>query len=159
MAKEFSEQREGKNEVRPSSSYKLWKIKVLIFCIFVFGCTSALAIPSPSSNTLVAADTANTEEFTAAGTEPFWGINVSNKGIVYSEAGSAKLTFPYIAPMKAQGRSLDVLRVYRLRSKDNSILIIKKDTACSDGMSDNKYPYSATLILGDRVLEGCARKK
>lgn len=159
MAKELSV-REVKNQFIPISSYKFLKIKVLISCIFVFGfCTSALAVPNPSKNTLVAVDTANTEEFISRGTEPFWNVTVSKKGIVYSSPEIKKLTFPYSAPIPAQGRPLDVVRVYRLRSKDNSMLIIKKVSACSDGMSDNKYPYSATLILGDRVLDGCANQK
>jgi uncharacterized membrane protein len=38
------------------------------------------------------------------------------------------------------------------------MLIIRKVDACSDGMSDNLYPYSALFIQRDIVLEGCAEK-
>jgi uncharacterized membrane protein len=103
----------------------------------------------------VVARTANSEKFTVLGTEPFWSVSVSKSGIVYSSPEVKKQTFPYVAPLKAQGRPDDFVRVYRLRG--NNTLIIKKDNACSDGMSDNKYPYSAVLIMGNKVLEGCAK--
>jgi uncharacterized membrane protein len=94
------------------------------------------------------------------GTEPFWNVTVSKSGIVYSSPDTRKLTFPYVAPLTAAGRPADLVRVYRLRGRGNhSILTIKKVSACSDGMSDKNYPYSATLILGNTVLEGCAERK
>lgn len=145
--------------------------KVLIFCVVAFGlCASTVAVASRSTanneitlanrNLLFAENTANTEEFIVLGTEPFWSVTVTKKsGIVYSSPENRKLTFPYVAPLKAAGRPPDLLRVYRLRGRANNMLIIKKVNACSDGMSDKNYPYSATLILGNTVLEGCAENK
>lgn len=98
------------------------------------------------------------EEFRVSGTEPFWGITISRRGIVYSTPDAKPKTFPYVAPIAAQGRPLDLLRVYRLQGQPNQMLVIKKGR-CSDGMSDRQYSYSATLILGNTVLEGCAEKK
>ncbi|MTJ15401.1 hypothetical protein FJR11_23140 [Anabaena sp. UHCC 0187] len=102
------------------------------------------------------------EEFNVVGNEPFWNINVSQKGIVYSWVADKirKQTFPYVNPQAADGRPLDVLRVYRLRGgADNMLMIQKANGFCSDGMSDKKYPYTATLILGRTVRTGCAEKK
>jgi uncharacterized membrane protein len=31
--------------------------------------------------------------------------------------------------------------------------------SCSDGMSDLKYDYSATVLVGSDTLTGCAMKK
>jgi uncharacterized membrane protein len=101
------------------------------------------------------------EAFRVVGTEPFWGMSVSKSGIVYSTTDSKPRSFPYSAPMSAQGRPADLVRVYRLQSKPNTnnLLVIKKVAACSDSMSDKQYPYSATLILDNVVREGCAERR
>ncbi len=99
------------------------------------------------------------ERFNVVGTEPFWNVSVSKSGIVYSSTEVKKQTFPYVAPLKASGRPEDFVSVYQLKGKGNNTLILKKVDKCSDGMSDKEYPYSATLILGTKVLEGCAEKK
>ncbi|MDZ7959937.1 MAG: hypothetical protein RMY34_18980 [Aulosira sp. DedQUE10] len=109
-------------------------------------------------NALVVAETANSEEFIARGTEPFWSLAVSKRGIVYSFQDAPIQTFPYVTPLKAMGRPANLLRVYRLKGRDNNILIIKQVNACSDGMSDKNYSYSAIFILGNRVFDGCADK-
>ncbi|ALF54497.1 hypothetical protein ACX27_19250 [Nostoc piscinale CENA21] len=101
--------------------------------------------------------TPRSEKFIALGTEPFWSVTVSKNGIVYSSPEVKKQTFPYVQPLAAQGRPADLVRVYRLRG--NNTLILQKVSACSDGMSDKNYPYSAVLILGNKVLEGCAQKQ
>ncbi|NJL61588.1 MAG: hypothetical protein HC903_06880 [Methylacidiphilales bacterium] len=98
------------------------------------------------------------EEFISRGTEPFWSVEVTKRGIVYSTPDNRKQTFSYVEPISASGRTRDTVRVYQLRGKNN-ILIIKKQNTCSDGMSDREYPYSTTLILGNQVLDGCAEKK
>ncbi len=101
---------------------------------------------------------AKVEEFMSRGTEPFWNVEVTKRGIVYSTPDNRKQIFPYVEPISASGRTRDTVRVYRLRGKNN-ILIIKKENACSDGMSDREYPYSTTFIIGNQVLDGCAEKK
>jgi uncharacterized membrane protein len=97
------------------------------------------------------------ENFLVSGTEPFWSVKVAKTGIVFSTPEMTNLRFPYVKPLGASGRPLDVVRVYQLRGRSSGTLVLKKVDACSDGMSDNKYPYSATLILGNRVFDGCAR--
>ena len=144
-------------------------MKTLISCIILFGLGLTILVsdrsiantkvPLVNKSTLVAADTTNTEEFTSHGNEPFWNITVSKSKIVYSSPDAKKQIFLYVAPMKATGRAADFVRVYRLRGKSEGMLIINKVSACSDGMSDKDYPYSATLILGNTVLSGCAEKK
>ncbi|MBW4564751.1 MAG: hypothetical protein KME32_27230 [Mojavia pulchra JT2-VF2] len=132
-------------------------MKTFISSIVLLGL--GVALLSMNSNSFVVAETANSEEFIARGTEPFWSITVSKRGIIYSSPDVKKQTFPYVTPLKAEGRPANLLRVYRLRGRSNSLLIIKQVNSCSDGMSDKVYPYSATVILDKRVLEGCAEKK
>lgn len=110
-------------------------------------------------NFLISQTSAKVEGFIARGTEPFWSMTVNRNSIVYSSPEVRKRTYPYVAPMIAQGRPADLVRVYQLKGQPNGTLIIKKTDSCSDGMSDKIYPYEATLILGNQVLEGCAESK
>jgi uncharacterized membrane protein len=146
-------------------------MKKQIASMFLAGLATTLMLNHPSSantasqavnkNNILISQATNrgTEELIVSGTEPFWGITISRKGIVYTTTESRQ-NFPYLAPTTASGRPADFVRVYRLRGSNNvtSTLVIKKGS-CSDGMSDNKYPYSAVYISGNRVLEGCARAK
>jgi len=139
-------------------------MKTFIRCVALLGFSASLLANSPSTanefliNRKIV-QTAKSEEFIARGTEPFWSVIVSKTGIVYSSPDVKKQTFSYVAPLKAEARPADLLRIYRLQGKGNNILIIKKVDACSDGMSDKEYPYSAIFLLGNKVLEGCAEKK
>lgn len=139
---------------------------ILGLCTASLGASAALAThrlqlenAAPIHNTLVAQASARGEEFIASGTEPFWSVTVSRRGIVYAAPDANNRRYPYTAPMSALGRPSDLVRVYRLNGQPNGLLVIKKVNSCSDGMSDNVYPYDATLILGNRVMEGCARRR
>ncbi|MBC1240092.1 COG3650 family protein [Nostoc sp. 2RC] len=139
-------------------------MKTFIYYVSLLGLGATLLANTPSSaNEFLIhrkiAQTIKSEEFIARGTEPFWSVTVSKRGIVYSSPDVKKQTFSYVAPLKAEARPADLLRVYRLQGKGNNILIIKKVDTCSDGMSDKEYPYSAIFILENKVLEGCAEKK
>jgi uncharacterized membrane protein len=141
-------------------------MKSVTFYAVLFGLTCGLGIKAAlandwtSTSNAIALATKNTnEEFTVVGNEPFWSVTVSRRGIVYSTPEIRGRRYPYLAPATAQGRPPDVVRVYRLNGQPSGILVIKKADACSDTMSDKVYPYNATLILGNRVLEGCAEKK
>ncbi|MBU7583151.1 MAG: hypothetical protein KAF91_09640 [Nostoc sp. TH1S01] len=128
-------------------------MKAFISHIALLGLSAGLL--AYSSN--LQAATPSSEKFVAVGTEPFWNVTVSKNGIVYSSPEVKKQTFPYVKPLTAEARPADLVRVYRLRG--NNMLILEKVSACSDGMSDKNYPYSAVLILGNKVLEGCAQKQ
>lgn len=117
-------------------------------------------VPAGSVATLVSTSAAKDAAFTVTGNEPFWNVSISRGSIVYSSPEEVKRqTFPYVTPMTAANRPDDVLRVYRLRGRPEGMLILKRTSNCSDGMSDKSYPYSATLILGNRAFEGCAQNK
>jgi uncharacterized membrane protein len=96
----------------------------------------------------------------AVGTEPFWNVSVTRKGIEYrTPEQPTPLKFAYSAPIAAQGRPTDVVQVYRLQSRShNGWLMIQQAVGvqCSDGMSDNQYPYSAIVMLNGQVRSGCA---
>jgi uncharacterized membrane protein len=135
-------------------------IKKLIIRISLLALIAVLLVSYPSfaNNTQIAAEVAQVEEINSSGTEPFWSVTVNKSGIVYSSPSAKKQTFPYVTPLSAAGRTPDTVRVYRLRG-GNHTLVIKKQSACSNGMSDKEYPYSATFIMNNTVLDGCAESK
>jgi uncharacterized membrane protein len=134
-------------------------MKKLIIRISLLALTAILLVSFPSfaNNTQITAEVA-IEELNARGTEPFWSVTVNKSSIVYSSPSDKKQTFPYVTPLSAAGRTPETVRVYRLLS-GNHTLVIKKQSACSDGMSDKEYPYSATFIMNNTVLDGCAESK
>jgi len=85
------------------------------------------------------------------GTEPFWG-GMAGGGIA-----------SYATPEEPDGREFPVTRF-----AGNNGLAISGDLgtaafdltvtpgACSDGMSDRTYPFTATLLIGNEQRQGCA---
>jgi uncharacterized membrane protein len=128
-------------------------MKTWLYCAVLLGLTS-LTVPAIAQTPTKAPEI---EEFNIVGAEPFWNVKVGKKGIVYSPMDGKARTFPYVAPIAAQGRTLESVRVYRLQG-NNNLLILKKVDHCGDTMSDKQYPYSATLILGNTVFDGCAER-
>ena len=97
-------------------------------------------------------------EATAVGNEPFWNITVTPTGVLY-QTPETQIRFPYIKPLQAIGRVTGSTLVYPLcKGNQQGTLVLQKLTSgfCNDTMSDNLYPYSATVILNNTVLSGCA---
>ncbi len=132
-------------------------MKIFPFYAVLLGLYSATN-PVVAQNSALVAQT-RVEEFIVRGNEPFWSITIGRSGIIYSTPESPNRRYPYSAPISAAGRPPDLVRVYRLNGQPSGLLVIKKVDSCSDTMSDTVYPYSATLILGNRVLDGCAQKR
>ena len=94
-------------------------------------------------------------DFVAFGNEPFWRVEISPGGIVYSEAGGAEIWFPYKEPFASQTK-----RVYWGASDDGSahkIQVSIEERQCRDTMADAQYSFTATIMINDRELSGCAR--
>ena len=119
-------------------------------------------VPSPKTKPVAV-------EVQASGTEPFWGLTITNRdgrrSVHYTTpstgpAMSNSIYFTYSPPLQAQGRPKDHTIVYPLKLngvlRGNLILQKVYKGFCNDGMSDNRYPYSATLIVNNQVQTGCA---
>lgn len=90
----------------------------------------------------------------ARGTEPFWSVNVRTDRVLFSRLGADSAIYPYSAPsFDADGRA--VYRTKRFGVDPLLTLVIQRGD-CSDGMSDQQYPGSASLTLGDSTWRGCA---
>lgn len=98
---------------------------------------------------------APTASITVGGTEPFWGLSVEPQGEGYEAS--------YSSPENIEGTAFPVTRFagnngvgYSGEIDGQAVHLALTPGACSDGMSDRTYPYSATLALGERTLFGCA---
>lgn len=84
----------------------------------------------------------------AAGTEPFWALEVSPQdGLVFTEPSAAEVREAYASPEPVAGGG-------RFVSVKTTLTLT--EGVCSDGMSDIAYPLNASLTIGDRILTGCA---
>ncbi len=80
------------------------------------------------------------------GTEPFWAVQIGDT-IVLSRPDHDDLTAPNTGPVVSG-------EIAMWNSRDFTIRLRPAD--CSDGMSDNRYPYEATVTVEGEVLTGCA---
>jgi uncharacterized membrane protein len=101
-----------------------------------------------------AAHTAPVPSIRAIGTEPFWGLRIDAAGLRFT---TPEDTAGRWLPVTTPARIGDTLRWVGAVDQDSFDIRIWKAT-CSDGMSDNEYPYTATVRIGDRDLMGCARE-
>jgi uncharacterized membrane protein len=120
------------------------------------GAGLALAACSPHSGDAITTDTAPfdgiapEEVITLTGTEPFWGIAIANDVATYT------------TPDNPVGMVFEVSRFagnnglgFSGRHEGADVTIAVTPSACSDGMSDRTYPFTATVALGDDRLTGC----
>lgn len=91
------------------------------------------------------------EPIRLVGTEPFWGGTVRGGQLVY------------ITPENQAGEAIAVKRFagnsglgFNGTREGQPLDLTVTSGACSDGMSDRSYPYTATLRLGGEQRSGCA---
>lgn len=91
---------------------------------------------------------------TCAGTEPFWSMNVGY-GFAALEFNGDKSKLALDEPELPAARSEPWL--IPVHGKPGFLLVDKPEKMCSDGMSDNNYPYSMLVRAGDVFAEGCCK--
>ena len=94
-------------------------------------------------------------DFVAAGTEPFWSIEILETGIVYRSPEEPKgITYPYGVTPNATGR-----REYasKIEGAHPSTLDVVLDPGrCLDAMSGEVFGYKARVTRNGVKLSGCA---
>lgn len=98
----------------------------------------------------VSAATARLElPISCLGTEPFWNLAIqSNRRAIYTDPETAKRRYK-VGEFRRSGRDAT------MRLGVDGRVSIAADK-CSDGMSDNQYPYSVRVLLpGGGELRGC----
>lgn len=96
------------------------------------------------------------EVITFTGTEPFWGGTVRGDALTWRTPENT-------ADGNDAGQSIAVDRFYGqggiafsgMLAGDTFDMMVTPGT-CSDGMSDRSYPYTVTVRIAERQLEGCA---
>ena len=104
-----------------------------------------------------------TEDATAArqchGTEPFWSLTLDGKKITFENHGTeTSLSINQPNPKSANGRSAEYLAMYQgrtLETPSRFLNVIIRNQSCSDGMSDETYPYSVLVLSGNDLFDGC----
>jgi uncharacterized membrane protein len=86
-------------------------------------------------------------DFDLVGTEPFWGGRIRADGLTLSRPGQPEVSAanPGVRVEGDAGTWGTGHLVFRLTPE-----------ACSDGMSDRRYPYHAEVRFNGAVLKGCA---
>ena len=90
------------------------------------------------------------EAITLLGTEPFWDIEIAGTSATYT------------TPENMEGSQFTVSRFagnnglgFTGQLEGEAMTIAVTPGACSDGMSDREYPFTATIDWGDKQLKGC----
>ena len=89
--------------------------------------------------------------FMASGTEPFWGVKITNKTAGFQLSDWPR---PVEAPIIDPQQETDST-VYTLNAGKKPYTITIYPLFCSDGMSDIVYEYQVRLQYDSLVLKGC----
>ncbi|MBI1723895.1 MAG: hypothetical protein HYR48_08315 [Gemmatimonadetes bacterium] len=116
--------------------------------------TSAVAAsPAPVPPVTGAAD-----RVAAHGTEPFWAVSIDASGVVYrTPEDTAGVRFPP-AGRRTAG-DIVAYRSERATGEPRSIEVRLGPGACSNGMSEIRYPLTAEVHLMGDTLHGCAERR
>jgi uncharacterized membrane protein len=105
---------------------------------------------------------------TVSGTEPFWSVALHPDYASYSSPSIQSVRLNYLYPheeatcdLKNAAKKLNdngvKIRLQDAESDHISVLTIY-ETPCSDGMSDNEYPFTVSYKVNDEeTLSGCGR--
>jgi len=96
--------------------------------------------------------------FKASGTEPFWGIEITEDSIKFTSPEKEKnFALAYVKPQKAMDANIIS---YQAKSDKIDLKFTIQQGKCSDGMSDKVYNYAVKASLKrenekELLLEGC----
>ncbi|MDP1630648.1 MAG: hypothetical protein Q8L66_04435 [Caulobacter sp.] len=93
-------------------------------------------------------------DFLLIGTEPFWAVEISN--------GDLKLSRPDHEAVTAKAAVLVVRNsraVWTAGTGKAGLIVALTPGACSDGMSDRIYPYTAEVKVDGKVMKGCGARR
>ncbi|MFN3785752.1 MAG: SH3 domain-containing protein [Thiothrix sp.] len=89
------------------------------------------------------------------GTEPFWSITISEQDVNVDMVDGLK----YSVPVRLRQTSANNTKIAVIAGQDTrneTQMFLQKVEACSDGMSDKRYPFAITALLNkQRVISGC----
>lgn len=138
------------------------KIGILILAVTLWACNSTNIKTKTATETVNSETVAETPDqvfFKAIGTEPFWGVEISNNQIKYTTPEDPEgILFPGNKPVRVMDANI---KTYQSKSAAGEIKITISYGKCSDGMSDMEHDYSVAVALkkkGEKEfkdLRGC----
>ncbi|MCA2962235.1 MAG: hypothetical protein IOD12_18430 [Silvanigrellales bacterium] len=94
------------------------------------------------------------------GTEPFWGLTIAGKSVAFRTADGLTRTSDTSGARAALGTLTSYVALYQGKVKEEPgrfLNVIVKAEQCSDGMSDEGFPYSVLVLSGTELYSGCCR--
>lgn len=85
------------------------------------------------------------------GTEPFWSVDMTRDGLVYTRLGADTIQFPF-GELRRRPRNDEMWT----SSGGHEIMARVSRRQCSDGMSDRVYRFTARVVIDGEQLDGCA---
>lgn len=85
-------------------------------------------------------------DFKLVGTEPFWGLDITGDQLLLSRPDAPDVVAPRTNPVIDGPGAVWISGALNVRLTPG---------ACSDGMSDRRYAYTATVKAGEVSLNGC----
>lgn len=108
---------------------------------------TGVVIPIPATTSLT--------PFMAKGTEPFWALEQTATGARFSEPSITGVAETWYTSVETiVGTTISIVGIPVTTGATLSAILTPG--ACSDGMSDNVYVYTAIITLGTGTLSGCA---
>lgn len=92
-------------------------------------------------------------DFSCFGTEPFWGLKITDKAIYLDTFEETKTKEEILSKQTAAG----VGEEYAFVVKTNESTISVITGACNDGMSDNIYSHHVIYTNSQSTLYGCCQ--
>ncbi len=94
-------------------------------------------------------------EYSCFGTEPFWGITITEDVLKFDEIIEVKADEVILSKTDAAGTTSDY--AFSVETAKTQISVITGE--CNDGMSDNIYSHHALVKTDSQVLYGCCSLK
>ncbi|WP_130735253.1 META domain-containing protein [Flavobacterium sp. J27] len=88
----------------------------------------------------------NLPYFKAQGTEPFWGLTLSEKEFVFTTPEDT-IVLPAVAPIVAADHNV---KLFRSQNDAHSFAIEIIQMECTNAMSGKKFPYRVTLSIDQK---------
>ena len=93
--------------------------------------------------------------FIAKGTEPFWALEQTATGALFSEPSATGVTETWYTSVQTNiGANISIVGTPVTTGLPLGAILTPG--TCSDGMSDIIYAYTAIITLGTGTLSGCA---
>ncbi|MBJ6611135.1 MAG: SH3 domain-containing protein [Candidatus Thiothrix moscowensis] len=90
-----------------------------------------------------------------SGTEPFWGVTITETQMSVDMMDGPKYNVP-VTFRQTSANNATIAVIAGTDGPNETQTFLQKVSACSDGMSDTRYPYAVTAVLNKRkVVSGC----